>query len=111
MTTKTIVGLREKIGKVIRCIELGKTEAALEYCNKIDAILKEVKLPNEDDFSVGYFCAIANMMRDHDNDVIAKDCLGANFMNIKKMKRIGVDESDIEILKPIVKDIERRMEF
>ena len=62
----------------------------------------------EKTFSIGYACACANMMRDHDQPTMVEDCFGANFMDIETMKAIGVDEFDIEVLKPIVKEIERK---
>jgi hypothetical protein len=62
----------------------------------------------QDAFSVGYACACANMMRDHDQPTMVKDCLRANFLSVEKMYAIGVELSDIEILKPIVEEIENR---
>lgn len=59
-------------------------------------------------FSIGYACACANMMRDHDEPTMVEDCFGANFMDIDTMRKIGVDESDIEVLTPIVNEIERK---
>jgi len=59
-------------------------------------------------FSHGYACACANMIRDHHEDSMVEDCFSANFMTIDEMRRIGVDESDIEVLKPIVSEIERK---
>lgn len=59
-------------------------------------------------FSVGYFCACANMMFDHDQPTMVEDCLRANFMSIAKMRSIGVQERDIELLAPVIKEIERK---
>lgn len=59
-------------------------------------------------FSQGYFCACANMMRDHGEATMVEDCLKANFMTEKEMRAIGVDESDIEILRPIINEITRK---
>lgn len=59
-------------------------------------------------FNSGYACACANMMRDHDQPTMVEDCFRANFMDIKTMRSIGIDESDIKVLKPIVKEIERK---
>ena len=75
----------------------------------INIMRKKVKINIwEKTFSIGYACACANMMRDHDQPTMVEDCFVANFMDIKTMKLIGVDESDIEVLKPIVKEIERK---
>ncbi|MFO0359261.1 MAG: hypothetical protein ACK50N_02075 [Flavobacteriales bacterium] len=59
-------------------------------------------------FSIGYACACANIIRTHGEETIARDCFKANFMTIETMREIGVDEDDINVLKPIVKEIERR---
>ena len=59
-------------------------------------------------FSIGYACACANMRRDHDQPTMVEDCFSANFMDIKTMREIGVDEFDIKILEPIVIEIERK---
>jgi hypothetical protein len=70
--------------------------------------MKKQKYNNwEKTFSIGYACACANIIRLHTEDTIAKDCFSQNFMSIKTMKEIGVDEEDIKILEPIVKEIER----
>lgn len=59
-------------------------------------------------FSIGYACACANIIRTHGQETIAEDCFRENFMSIKTMRSIGVDEEDIKILTPIVKEIERK---
>lgn len=59
-------------------------------------------------FSIGYCCAVANIIRTHGESTIAEDVLACNFMTTSQMKRIGVDESDIVVLKPIIKEIQRR---
>lgn len=59
-------------------------------------------------FSIGYACACATMMKEHDEPTMVEDCFGNNFMTIAEMREIGVDESDIEALEPIVKEIERK---
>ncbi len=62
----------------------------------------------EKTFSIGYACACATMMQEHDQPTMVEDCFGCNFMDIETMRKIGVDEHDIEILTPIVKEIERK---
>ena len=57
-------------------------------------------------FSAGYACACANIIRTHGEDVIAKDCLKQNFFSIEDMRDIGVDELDIIVLTPIIKEIQ-----
>lgn len=65
----------------------------------------------EEIFSIGYACACANMIGDHKESIMVEDCFGANFMDVKTMRSIGVDESDIEVLKPIVVEIERKQKL
>ncbi len=60
------------------------------------------------DFSKGYTCACANMIKDHGISTPVEDCYGANFLTVKQLKSIGVDEHDIEVLKPVIKEIERK---
>ncbi len=68
------------------------------------------KKPNmwEKTFSIGYACACANIIRTHGEETIARDCFNQNFMSVETMKAIGVDEDDIKVLEPIVKEIERK---
>lgn len=60
------------------------------------------------DFSKGYACAVAQIIDQHKEDSIAEDIFLCNFMSIKTMRSISVDEYDIKLLKPIVKEIERK---
>ena len=62
----------------------------------------------EKTFSIGYACACANIIRTHGEETIARDCFNENFMSVETMKAIGVDEDDIKVLEPIVKEIERK---
>lgn len=62
----------------------------------------------EKGFNQGYTLACANMMRDHNEPVMVEDCLKANMLQVAEMKKHGVDPSDIEILKPIIKEINRK---
>ena len=59
-------------------------------------------------FSIGYACACATMIRQHSNTTEVEDCFRENFMSVKTMREIGVDEYDIEVLEPLVKEIERK---
>ena len=59
-------------------------------------------------FSIGYACACATMIRQHGITTEVEDCLSSNFMDVETMRSIGVDEFDIEVLEPIVKEIERK---
>lgn len=57
-------------------------------------------------FSIGYACACAEIIRTHGEYTLAKDVFRGNFMSVETMKKIGVDENDIEVLLPIVKELE-----
>lgn len=63
---------------------------------------------NRNDFSKGYACAVAQIIEQHGETSLAEDVFACNFMSIQTMKMIGVDKHDIELLKPIVKEIERK---
>lgn len=63
---------------------------------------------NQNDFSKGYACAVAQIIEQHGETTLAEDIFKCNFMSIQTMRMIGVDEHDIEVLAPIVKEIERK---
>jgi len=60
------------------------------------------------EFEKGYLCATAEILRTHDEPTIAKDVFGGCAMPISKMRKIGIAEEDIEVLKPVVKEFYRR---
>ena len=55
-------------------------------------------------FKQGYYCAVANIIHTHGANVIALDVL----RNYGEIDFTGIDEYDIEVLKPIAAEIERR---
>lgn len=59
-------------------------------------------------WSQGFAAACAITLQNHGCDSIVEDTLVCNFMDEAAMKRRGVDEHDIEILKPIIKEINRK---
>lgn len=63
---------------------------------------------NMNDFSKGYACAVAQIIEQHGETTLAEDIFSCNFMSVETMKKIEIDEHDIELLKPIVKEIERK---
>lgn len=63
---------------------------------------------NQNDFSKGFACAVVQIIETHGEQTIAEDVFKCNFMFIETMRMIGIDEHDIELLKPIVKEIERK---
>jgi hypothetical protein len=62
-------------------------------------------------FIQGFACACATMMREHDQPTMVEDCYRNNFNSIKQLREAGVAEFDLEVLIPIVKEIERKRSF
>lgn len=62
-------------------------------------------------FHQGYMCALATIVRSHGLDTEIRDALGCNFLTIAQMKNAEVDEYDIEVLKPYVKEILRKQKI
>jgi len=59
------------------------------------------------DFSKGYACAVATLIRmDGCASTEAIDLYESNFLSLKELKEIGVDEYDLEVLKPLIEEIE-----
>ena len=59
-------------------------------------------------WSQGFAAACAITLANHGCDSIVEDTLVCSFMDEAAMRRRGVDEHDIEILKPIIKEIKRK---
>lgn len=59
-------------------------------------------------FHRGYACACANMMRDYGESTMVEECLRANFLTVEEMRKAGVEEVDIEILRPVINEIQRK---
>lgn len=59
-------------------------------------------------FIQGYTCAVANLLRSFDEPVIAEEVYGANFHDITELKAAGVDPGDIKVLRPVIKEIQRK---
>jgi len=60
------------------------------------------------DFVKGYTCAVATLIRAHSADTEATDVLACCSYSLKQYREMGVDEYDLEVLKPIIKEIARR---
>ncbi len=56
----------------------------------------------------GFAAACAITLSNHGCDTIVEDTLKCNFMDEAAMRKRGVDEYDIEILKPIMGEIKRK---
>ena len=59
-------------------------------------------------WDVGYACACAEIIRTHDQPTIAEDVYESNFLTVSQLRAAGVDEYDIKVLKPIIREIERK---
>lgn len=61
-------------------------------------------------FDTGYTCACANLVRlSGDSDgTYEMELFGSNFLSIKDLKKIGVEQSDIDVLKKTIKLIEEK---
>lgn len=61
-----------------------------------------------DEFVQGYVCACAVMLSQHGEDTMVYDCLSCCYKSIDELRKCGVEESDIQTLMPIIKEIERK---
>jgi hypothetical protein len=59
-------------------------------------------------FTQGYICACATMMQEHGNGTEVEDCLRGNFISLDDLRKHEVDEHDIEVIMPIINEIERK---
>lgn len=62
-------------------------------------------------FYQGFACACAITLKNHGEDTIVEDTFKCNFMTIEAMKKADVDDFDIEILAPIVREIQRKLKL
>lgn len=81
-----------------------KSEFAADMEADLNDVFEQMRM---NEFSKGYICACAEIIKQHGETTLAKDVLSANFMSIRTMRLIGVDKTDIEALRPVIKEIER----
>lgn len=63
----------------------------------------------EDRFTQGFVAACAVTLRNHGCDTIVSDTLACcGPVSVAWYRRLGVDESDIEILLPVINEIKRK---
>jgi len=64
------------------------------------------------EFNRGYTCACANLVRlSGDSDgTYEMDLFRSNFQSIKDLKKDGVDQSDIDVLKKTIKYLEEKQQ-
>jgi hypothetical protein len=49
------------------------------------------------------------MLKNHDNPTEIEEVYSCNFMPIEQLEGAGVDQYDIDILKPIIKTLQDKM--
>jgi hypothetical protein len=68
----------------------------------------ELQKALKDRFTQGYICACANLMNMYGESTMVEEVLRGNFTSAKELKDCGVEETDIETLMPVIKEIERK---
>lgn len=59
-------------------------------------------------FTQGYTCAVANLVRLYGDSTLAEDVYRQNCHTLEELIEFGVDESDLEVIKPIITEINRK---
>jgi hypothetical protein len=67
---------------------------------------KKLKKALSDRFTQGYICACANILRNYGDAITTQEVLESVYTSIADLKKCDVEERDIEILMPIIKNIE-----
>lgn len=73
--------------------------------------VKDMKTEAAINFNRGYMCALACIVKGHGNSSIIEEAFSCNSMTVRQMRASGVDESDIEALRPCVKEVERKQKL
>lgn len=63
-----------------------------------DYYLEQQKLQIKNEWYKGYSCAVANIIRTHEDQVVARDVLNQSISDINKLRDIGVDEQDLDVI-------------
>jgi hypothetical protein len=61
-----------------------------------------------DKFVQGYMCALATIVKVYGTDTAVEDAFGCCPRTEEQMKEQGVDESDIEALRPVIRAHQRK---
>ena len=69
---------------------------------------KALREANADAFNHGYLIAISTMLHQHDEPVVAEDALRDSGLTWGKVKKLGLDDFDLKVLRPVFKDMERK---
>lgn len=67
-----------------------------------------MKTEKEKQWLSGFYCACAITVKNHGCTTEIEDTLRCSFNSVAQMRKLGIDEFDIEILKPVIKEIERK---
>ena len=60
-------------------------------------------------FTKGYLCAIANLINMHGYNTEADDLFKGNGLyTVAQMRKAGIEEMDIQTLKPVIKEYQRK---
>ena len=60
------------------------------------------------DFTKGYMCALANIIASHGRGTEIENAFRDNYTSLKEMREIGIEERDIELLMPVIKEVDRK---
>jgi len=59
-------------------------------------------------FVQGYICACSTLIQKHGISTEVEDCLKGVDINIETLKAHDVDEYDLNVIRPVIKEIERK---
>ena len=74
--------------------------------------LKVRRIPKKHfEFYRGYYCACAVLIKQHGEGTEVEDLLKENYIPLDEMKRVGIDDHDIQMLMPVINEIERKRQL
>lgn len=77
----------------------------------IEALEAQVEGKERDAFAHGYLVAISTMLHQHNCPVTAEDAIRDAGFTLADAKRLGLDELDMKVLRPIFANIKRRDQY
>jgi hypothetical protein len=80
-------------------------ESLNSYCSELGDDIQQLMLLSENEFDKGFVSACAITLVNHNEPVIVADTFKANFMTVEEMQKKGIEQQDINILKPIIESI------
>ena len=81
---------------------------AADRIEALEADRKVLREANADAFNHGYLLAISTMLHQHDEPVMAEDALRDSGLTWAGVKKLGLDDFDLKLLRPVFKDMERK---